>query len=219
MFKTLLPPQVKVVTSEPWMWNTPVSPEEEAIIVRAVEKRRREFRAGRHAAKAALEAFGVTQFRLLPGKGREPVWPQNIVGAITHTGQYCAVAVASTTDCVSLGIDAEQNDPLKDELKPMICTKRELDWVTEYESKGFHWVSKLIFSAKESIHKVYYPLNYYTLDFLDAELNIDIDQRTFQARIIKPYDNAKTPIFELTGNFAVDPQHVYSAIYLQQGSP
>lgn len=218
MFDTLLPPPVNVVTSESWMWNTPVSPEEEAVITRAVDKRRREFRAGRHAAKRALEHFGISQYRLLPGKGREPIWPDNIVGAITHTGHYCAVAVASTSDCLSLGIDAEQNDPLKDELKPMICTAAELEWVAQQEAKGLHWVSKLIFSAKESIHKVYYPLNHYTLDFLDAELSIDIEHRSFQARIIKPYCNAQTPIFELTGNFAVDSQHVYSAIYLQQGS-
>lgn len=218
MFETLLPPQVKVVIAEPWMWGTPVSPEEEATISRAVDKRRREFRAGRHAARTALQALGISQYRLLPGKGREPLWPDSIVGAITHTGQFCSVAIARKEHCLGLGIDAEQNDALKDELKPMICTERELDWVARQERSGTTWASKLIFSAKESIHKVYYPLNHYTLDFLDAELNIDIESGTFQAHIIKPYKNAQTPIFELTGKFAVDPQHVYSAIYLSQGS-
>lgn len=217
MFASLLPPHVKVVTSEAWMWNTPVSPEEEATISRAVDKRRREFRAGRHAARVALEALDIRDFRLLPGKGREPVWPAGIVGAITHTGNYCAAAVASTEYSRGIGIDAEQNDPLKDELKPMICTPGELDWVAAQEAAGNGWVSKLIFSAKESIHKIYYPLNYYTLDFLDAELRIDIHQRSFHARIIKPYANAAVPLFELDGRFAVDSQHVYSAIHLPQG--
>lgn len=218
MFETLLPASVKVVVAEPWMWSTPVHAEEEATISRAVEKRRREFRAGRHAAHAALRHFDIADYRLLPGIGRAPTWPADMVGAVTHTGEFCAVALAPKSQCLGLGIDAEQNDPLKDDLKPMICTSTEQEWVAAREADGYSWISKLVFSAKESIHKVYYPLNQYTLDFLDAELIIDIHQKCFQARVIKPYEKAPTPIFELEGKFAVDDKHVYSAIYLPQGT-
>lgn len=217
MFASILPAYIRVVTAEEWMWNTPVAAEEEVVIQRAVEKRRREFRAGRHAAKRALSALEIHRFLLLPGKGREPLWPEGVVGALTHTGNYCAVAVASQKHCAGIGIDAEQCSPLKDELKPMICTPHELEWVAAQEAQGLHWVSKLLFSAKESIHKIYYPLNTYTLDFLDAELSVDIDQHTFSARIIKPYASARVAIVELTGKFAVDQQNVYTAIHLQQG--
>lgn len=217
MFSELLPEHVKVTIAEPWMWNTPVSAEEESVIARAVDKRRREFRASRHAARKALASLDVPDFRLLPGKGREPLWPAGITGAITHTGQFCAVAVASQQHTLGLGIDAEQNDPLKDELKSMICTPAESDWVTRQEQDGLSWVSKLIFSAKECIHKVYYPLNHYTLDFLDAELEVDLFHQRFRAHIIKPFKDARVPLFTLDGRFTVDDQHVYSAIHLPQG--
>lgn len=217
MFAELLPAHIKVVIADEWMWNTPVSAEEEAVIARAVDKRRREFRASRHAARKALALLDMPDFRLLPGKGREPLWPEGIAGAITHTGQFCAVAVARTENTLGLGIDAEQNDPLKDELKSMICTPSESAWVAQKERAGSPWVSKLIFSAKECIHKVYYPLNYHTLDFLDAELEVDLFHQTFRAQIIRPLKEARVPIFALEGRFIVDEKHVYSAIHLPQG--
>ncbi|CBL47051.1 phosphopantetheinyl transferase [gamma proteobacterium HdN1] len=213
MFETLLPACAKVVVAKDWMWNTPVFQEEEAFIERAVEKRRREFRASRHSAHEALSVFEHNDFRLLPGGGRAPQWPAGIVGAVTHTGQFCAVAIAAAQECRGLGIDAEQNSPLSDELKQMICTPSEQAWVTEQEAAGKLWVSKLIFSAKESVHKVYYPLNQYTLDFLDAELVIDLAACSFHARILKPVVNASVPIHSLKGRFFVDDQLVYSAIF------
>lgn len=218
MFDTLLPEAVSVVQAKDWMWSTPASQEEEVHIQRAVEKRRREFRAGRHAAKAALAALNIHRYDLLPGKGREPLWPAGIVGAITHTGNLCVAAVARSSDAMAVGIDAEQNDPLKNELKSMICTARELEWVDEQERRGNTWASKLIFSAKESIHKIYYPLNFYTLDFLDAELTLDLDQHSFRGRILKPNARPHVSILDVQGRFCVDAQHVYTAIFLEQGT-
>ncbi len=217
MFSTLLPAHVQVTVAEDWMWNTPVSTEEEAVITRAVDKRRREFRAGRHAARKALAALDIVDYRLLPGKGREPRWPDGVVGAITHTGRYCAVAVTDSGSAIGLGIDAEQNDALKDELRSMICTPVESEWVSRLEQAGATWASKLVFSAKECIHKVYYPLNHYTLDFLDAELDIDTHQQCFRAKIIKPYKEARVPVYTMEGRYAVDDHHVYAAIYLPKG--
>jgi 4'-phosphopantetheinyl transferase EntD len=42
-------------------------PEEEAVISRAVEKRRREFRTVRHCARRALRELGLPPVAVLPG--------------------------------------------------------------------------------------------------------------------------------------------------------
>jgi 4'-phosphopantetheinyl transferase EntD len=39
---------------------------------------------------------------------RTPVWPDGVVGSITHTGDFAAAAVAWAADIAGLGIDSEQ---------------------------------------------------------------------------------------------------------------
>ena len=73
--------------------------------------RLRELQNGRHYAKRALEALGVPAAELPVGRDRGPVWPQGIVGSITHAagegGDYAAAAVARVSEVAALGIDAE----------------------------------------------------------------------------------------------------------------
>ena len=87
-------------------------PEEEAVISRAVEKRRREFRTVRHCARRALSELRLPPAAVLPGERREPAWPPGIVGSLTHCTGYRAAAVAHRRDVLTVGIDAEPHEPL-----------------------------------------------------------------------------------------------------------
>jgi 4'-phosphopantetheinyl transferase EntD len=89
-----------------------VFPEEEAVIRRAVEKRRREFRTVRHCARRALRELGLPPAAVLPGEHREPVWPPGVVGSLTHCTGYRAAAVAHQREVLTVGIDAEPHQPL-----------------------------------------------------------------------------------------------------------
>lgn len=75
---------------------------------RAVKKRKSEYLAGRFAAKIALQELGIEQFEIKTGKYREPIWPKDIIGSISHCVDT-AVAVVSSADLYSgLGIDIEK---------------------------------------------------------------------------------------------------------------
>ena len=215
MFEEMLPEYVNLVSAEPWMWATPLVDAEETLVVRAVEKRKREFRAGRHCAKRALEKSGIHNFPLLKAASREPLWPNDRVGSITHSGDQCAAAVAKKEDCRSIGIDVESASPLGEEQEKYICTKKEL---AIYKAQNVHNVDlpKLCFSAKECIHKVYYPLNQHMLDFLDAEVEFNIPQQTFTATIIKPEANPRHQITKLNGVYRVNELYVFTAIVLTE---
>ncbi|HEY1920376.1 MAG TPA: 4'-phosphopantetheinyl transferase superfamily protein [Streptosporangiaceae bacterium] len=63
-------------------------PEEQAIIVNAVEARRREFGTVRRCAREALTGLGYPPAPLLPGQERAPQWPAGIVGSMTHCTDY-----------------------------------------------------------------------------------------------------------------------------------
>ena len=58
-------------------------PEEEAVISRAVEKRRREFRTVWLCARRALRELNLAPVAVLPGEHREPLWPPGVVGSMT----------------------------------------------------------------------------------------------------------------------------------------
>ncbi len=203
MLDSVFPADVQYCIAEPWMWETPVSAAEEALVERAVDKRKREFRAGRNAAHSLFRQVGADCPALLKGVQREPAWPAGWTGSISHTTGICMVALASTDRYASLGLDVEQASPLNPELVDLICRKEEQVRLRDLRQEiGAHpALEKLVFSAKESVHKTYFPLNQHTLDFLDARIDLDWGRQAFTAHILNPEPNPRQPIRQLQGRF------------------
>lgn len=151
-------------------------PAEEALLARAVEKRRREFTAGRVCARRALSRLGVAPAPLLAGPNREPLWPAGVVGSITHCEGYRAAVVARATDVLSIGIDAEPNGPTPDGVFERISLPAEGTWVhaAARTTPEVHW-DRLLFCAKESVYKAWFPLAERWLGFEDALITLDSD--------------------------------------------
>jgi hypothetical protein len=59
-------------------------PEEEAVIARALETRRREFTAVRCCARLAMQKLGTAQRPTLPGQRGAPCWPDGLVGSMVR---------------------------------------------------------------------------------------------------------------------------------------
>lgn len=73
----------------------------------------------------------------------------------------------------------------------------------------------VLFSIKECVHKVYYPLNFHTLDFLDVEVSFRWEDQTFVVGITQPSLDAVCDIQTLSGQFVFEPGYVYSRICLR----
>ena len=145
-------------------------PEESALVERAVERRRREFVTGRVCARRALSRLGVAAGPILKGTRNEPLWPDGVVGSITHCLGYRAAAVAFARDVVSIGIDAEPNEPLPDGVESMVATPDEMAAMPVLDGvDGAH----LVFCAKEAVYKAWYPQTHRWLGFEDAVVTID----------------------------------------------
>jgi 4'-phosphopantetheinyl transferase EntD len=205
----LLPDCAVVVEASDGDWTAPLLPEEEPIVARAVEKRRREFTAGRTCARRALERLGWPDFPIVTGPRREPLWPPGVIGSITHCPGYCAAVVARRSDLRSVGIDAELSAPLPEGVAAMVCTAGERRWTESLP--GDHWTT-LVFSAKESIYKAWYPVTERWLDYLDAELTVDAGRGLLSARILVPVEPGLFPRAEMEGRFAVSDERVFTAI-------
>ncbi len=156
-------------------------PEEEAAVARAVDKRRREFTTARHCARQALGRLGLPPVPILPGERGAPGWPSGVTGAITHCAGYRAAAVSLRA--LTVGIDAEPHEPLPDGVLSAVSLDRERAELRRLGG-GVHW-DRLLFSAKESVYKAWFPLALRWLDFEEAHVTFD-PSGTFTARLLVP---------------------------------
>jgi 4'-phosphopantetheinyl transferase EntD len=172
--------------------DAPLYPEEQAIVVRAVAKRRREFAAVRACARRAMEKLGVPPQPVLPGERGAPLWPEGLVGSMTHCDGYRAAALARATDLASLGIDAEPHAPLPDGVLTSVALPAEqqrLAHLAEHRP-DVHW-DRLLFSAKESVYKAWFPVTGKWLDFAEADIEIQAHPEAprhgrFRAELLVP---------------------------------
>jgi 4'-phosphopantetheinyl transferase EntD len=164
----LMPPGVAVADARGPLPGEALLPEEEPLVAKAVEKRRSEFVTVRTCARIALSELGVPPVPLLSGPKREPLWPEGIVGSLTHCDGYRAAAVARSTTVASIGIDAEPHAALPDGILPRVSLPQEQAHLRTLPP-GVHW-DRLLFSAKESVYKTWFPLARCWLGFEDARL-------------------------------------------------
>lgn len=150
--------------------------EEEALLTRAVDKRRREFRQGRACARAALVALGGPAAVIPQGPSREPRWPAGFVGSISHTHGLCGAAAARAEDFRAVGLDLEPAEAIEPGLWPRIATHTEaLAFQAAALEHGLDGgtAMRLLFSAKECFYKCQHELTRTFMGFHDATVRLD----------------------------------------------
>lgn len=205
-------------------------PEEEALLTRSVAKRRREFTTVRACARRAMAGLGLPPAPVLPGKRGEPGWPEGVVGSMTHCDGYRAAALAPLSVARSIGIDAEPHAPLPDGVLDIVSLAPERERGQRVAEGAWgpgpvHW-DRLLFSAKESVFKAWYPLTHRELDFSEAELTFEAQpapiagaaggatyQGTFRARLLPAADIPEGfPFTGFDGRWVIHDGFVVTAI-------
>ncbi|MFZ1153774.1 MAG: 4'-phosphopantetheinyl transferase superfamily protein [Solirubrobacteraceae bacterium] len=219
MIEEILPADVVSVEAREDTTDARLFPEEQLVVSRAVDKRRREFTTARMCARAALEKLGLPAVPIPCGERGEPLWPAGVVGSITHCESYRACAVAQSSKLVTVGIDAEPNAALPDGLLGDIARPEELPMLRqlELESSEVHW-DRLLFSAKESIYKAWFPLARRWLGFEDAVVAVDPSAAMFKARLLVPGPLlAGGPLRGFSGSWMVRDGIILTAIAVSIG--
>ncbi|MGZ4554399.1 MAG: 4'-phosphopantetheinyl transferase family protein [Mycobacteriaceae bacterium] len=160
-------------------------PEEELRIAKSVDKRRREFTSARWCARQAMVQLGVPEAAVLPGDRGAPQWPAGVVGSMTHCEGYRGAALARVEAVLSIGIDAEPHGPLPEGVLRAVSLPEERNWLEHEAPAGTHW-DRLLFSAKESTYKAWFPLTGRWLGFEDSHIRIDPLAGTFTATFLVP---------------------------------
>jgi len=178
---TLLPDYVRLACMHTQDAAPDVFDAEQLLIEKAVTKRRSEFSAGRCCARQALRALGRADAPILHDQNGAPLWPQGIVGSITHSSTYAAAALAEGSKLQGLGIDMETVSRVSSKITDKILTAAEKKTVqsladpTEQQSR-----TALYFSAKEAIYKCLHPLLQCRIGFKDARIECETDRRSLK---------------------------------------
>jgi 4'-phosphopantetheinyl transferase EntD len=195
--------------------SSPLTPAEARVIAAAVPARRREFTAGPACARAALEELGHRDWSLLPGPRREPLWPDGVVGSISHCPGLAVAVAARSADTLAIGIDVETDAPLPANVVRSVMDTDEAQAIERLAAQDptTPW-GRLLFSAKETVYKAWYPLRHEWLGFEEAGVELSTDG-TFLARIRRA-DTAPLPR-AVSGRWARGNGVVITALVLPAG--
>ncbi len=117
-----------------------------------------EFKIGRLCALLAIkELTGREDCEIGVGSQREPLWPDDLVGSISHSKEQACAVVARKSEVGLLGVDLEQWPRVREELSSQICTDDELADLLKDSTFGQQEILTLIFSIKEALYKALYP--------------------------------------------------------------
>ena len=160
-------------------------PFEHEIIARAVQKRRDEFSTGRHMARNLLEKIGAGRIEIPTNENRGPIWPDGVVGSITHSSGLCAVTLASSAKYLTIGLDIERIGAVTPDIMRSISHSAEVDtYAGAFSSEALRTA---LFSTREAVFKAYNPV---TESYLGhKEVEVTMDGSAFSARLLDP----KTP--------------------------
>jgi 4'-phosphopantetheinyl transferase EntD len=215
MIERILPSQVTAVESFGDDPDAVLFPQEYAVIARATESRRREFSTARACARAAMTRLGLPMVAVLPGPRGAPLWPPGVTGSITHCAGYRAAAISLIGDVVSLGVDAEPNEALPNhDMIKLIARDEERVRLAELAAgmPGISW-DRLLFSAKESVYKTWFPLTRRWLGFESADILIDPHSGTFTARLLVPGPLVNgSPLTLLNGRWLADQEFLMTTV-------
>jgi 4'-phosphopantetheinyl transferase EntD len=123
----------------------------------------------------------------LPGVRGAPQWPAGVVGSLTHCAGYRAAALAHAGEIATIGIDAEPHASLPEGVCDAIARPEELATLSALTAATpqVSW-DRLLFSAKESVYKAWFPLTQRWLDFGEASITFDPTDGTFNAQLLVP---------------------------------
>ena len=192
-------------------------PEEENISTSfGSSKRSAEFSLGRYCAHRALSKFELESVPILRNtESREPYWPKLIRGSITHSEGFAAAAVGLTKDVSGIGIDLESLSRVVDfNIRRHVCVDKEREFLESLPTEQANRYLRIIFSAKESIFKCFFPISKTYLYFQDAEIIIDEKNSEFTFLLSKACTGITSAGFQHSGSFSIKDDLLLTSIYI-----
>ncbi|MBM4197389.1 MAG: 4'-phosphopantetheinyl transferase superfamily protein [Gammaproteobacteria bacterium] len=212
----LFPPGVITCVSLDPAALADLSPREAEATLRFATARLTEFRRGRYCAREALRGLAVPEHEVPVGSNREPLWPDGVVGSISHTRGMAAAVVGRRSEFASLGLDIEDAGALEPSLVARICRDDELAQLDAL-GLGTGEAALLVFSIKEAAYKALWPVIRHFLNFHDIATVIDTATQQFRVQSHAPYC-ARSVCDAISGRYWVEEHWLAAGATLAQPS-
>lgn len=217
MLERILPTDVQLVEAFNDEKLVKLFAEEEAAVAMGVEKRRLEFSTVRRCAREALSKLGIPPTPILPGPQGEPQWPAGVVGSMTHCQCFRAAAVGLNQLIASIGIDAEPNEPLPVGVSATVMSVTERTKLELLPQQNVAW-DRVLFSAKESIYKAWFPMTHSWLGFEDVAVALHPDGRFASDLLVATPPNLHLPSDLFDGRWIVHDGLIGTSVVLAASS-
>lgn len=201
------------------VWH--VTQAERDLVANLISQRQHKFLAGRTAVRQALYLLGVEHDKsIMVGTYRQPIFDSNVVGSISHSQNYVVALAALAKNKASVALDLEKiKDRISQDLIQRIADDKEAAWICAEPSLKEQRFT-LIFSAKETLYKLLYPLYQEFFGFKDASLAWDQQSNCFRVEYLKDFkkkndkfDRSQIQIFcQIDSGFVL----TYSAVVNQK---
>ena len=160
-------------------------PNEKLLTTNFSEKRIKDFSTGRFCARKAMEHIGHEPCEILMGTDKQPIWPNGLVGSISHTTALTGAIVGLSSQINAIGLDIENIGKITPDMWRLLYTENEQIFLNSLPLEGVAIYTTLFFSFKESFYKMQYPLTNTFLDFTDVEISGLNDQ--FTIKVLKQF--------------------------------
>lgn len=185
----------------------------------AVLSRKAEFLAGRYAASQCMHTCcGLTKSTLQVGigKNRCPIWPDGILGTISHCNDIVACAVLPTTKDIRryIGIDIEKviENNIVYEISSSVCSAWEWQRLMSLPFSN-NIITTIIFSIKECLFKALYPYIGEYFGFECAQVKRVDPYKQLIWLNLSPFLVAKSGLQEVECYYTLQSDYVITFIY------
>jgi 4'-phosphopantetheinyl transferase EntD len=206
LIRELLPPEIRVAETESNFGT--LLPSEEDYFRGASSKRILEATTVRACARRLLANEGIHDHPFVPSTdGRSP-WPDTVVGSMTHTRGYRAVALGYRRRYLAIGIDAERAIPLSQAVLEAVQHPADVSTVTHPL-----WTA-ILFSAKEATFKACSSAGFDVRHPLDISIRLG-SSGSFEATL----PSVPSVSGQLSGRWGISHAHVMTAVVVMRTSP
>ena len=153
---------------------------------KSVIKRRAEYLAGRYCALNALSEIGIKNYQIQTGEHRAPIWPDGILGSISHNDNFAIAAISKRHNLCGIGVDVEEvmSTVTVNNVMSQILNKEEELLISTLDPENIEKWFTAFFSAKESFFKAAYSevKSYFGFDAVTIK-HVDIEKSTLQLKL------------------------------------
>ena len=168
----VLPDGFSLIVGKVNQYQQALSLIEERSVQLTNQYRRKEFIAGRTIAKEAFRSIGWCVSDIPKGGNGCPIWPEGLLGSISHTKGFCGAYVGIDASSIAVGFDIEKVEPLAENIWSTFTTKAEIFQASSLKIND-QLFANILFSAKEACFKALYPI--FLIDTPDiSQLSISV---------------------------------------------